>query len=585
MKGLLRFLSPYRKEFIIGPFFKLVEAILELLLPTVMALVINNGVTPRDPGYVLRMGLLMLGMAILGFCCSLVCQYCAARASQGFGTDLRNAFFSHALGFSHAELDRFGTGSLTTRLTNDINQLQVAVAMLIRLVVRAPFICVGAIVMAMILNPRLSLVLLCATPLFVAILYFVISRTSPLYRLGQKKLDRLSRTVGERLSGARVIRAFTREAHEEGRFDEANEDLAANSNRAARVSALLSPATGFIMNMAIVVILWAGGREVDTGSFSRGEIVAYINYVTQVLLALIVVSNLVILFTRAYAAAGRVAEVLGTEPSIKEPQHPALDAPRNAPSPNAPILEFRNVAFAYPGAANPSLEGISLSLARGESLGVIGATGSGKTSLVNLIGRFQDASSGSVLFEGRDVREWELSALRARVAYVPQESVLMTGTVADNLRMGRADASEGELEEACAIAQASGFVRDLPQGLSAPVSRGGRNFSGGQRQRLAIARALAAGPELLILDDSFSALDLLTEARLRAALRERRPSLSAIIISQRVASISGCDRIILMDDGRIVAEGRHGDLVADSPLYRHICLSQEFGTAGRGGRP
>lgn len=593
MRGLLRFLAPYKKQLVIGPFFKLLEAILELFLPTVMALVVNNGVAKGDGPYVVRMGLVMLGMSVLGFCCSLVCQWNAAHASQGFGTDLRASLFARISSFSYAELDSFGTQTLTTRLTNDVNQLQLAVAMLIRLVVRAPFICVGAIVMALILNARLSLILIAVTPFFALLIYFLIAKSSPLYRACQRKLDLLGSLVGENLSGVRVIRAFAKSAHERARFEKANDDLSATLARVTRLSALLSPATSFIVNAAIVAILWAGGLEIDAGGFSQGGLIAYINYVTQVLLALIVVSNLVVLFTKAFASAGRVAELLDTEPSItgSAPALPEVREASGAGPAARPLVEFREVSFAYYHTAERALEGIDLSMGEGESLGIIGATGSGKTSLVNLVGRFYEATEGRVLFLGRDVRDWPLEELRRQIGYVPQESLLFTGTVASNLRLGAEGASEEELREAARIAQAESFIEELPGGYESPVLRGGKNFSGGQRQRLAIARALAARPRLIILDDSTSALDFLTEANFRRALASRRPGLATIFISQRTSSIRDCDRIVVMDDGRIAAQGSHDELLASCGLYREICRAQDEkgkvadgGAASAGGR-
>jgi len=590
MRSLLVFLGPYKRQCVIGPFFKLLEAILELLLPTVMALVVNNGVARGDGAYVVRMGLVMLGMSVLGFCCSLVCQYNAARASQGFGTDLRASLFARISSFSYAELDAFGTQTLTTRLTNDVNQLQLAVAMLIRLVVRAPFICIGAIVMAMILNARLSLILIAVTPFFALLIYLLIAKSSPLYRACQGKLDALGTVVSENLSGVRVIRAFAKSSHERERFEKANDDLTATLTRVTRLSALLSPLTSFIVNMAIVAILWAGGRQINVGGFSQGGLIAYINYVTQVLLALIVVSNLVVLFTKAFASAGRVAELLNTEPSIVASAPSATVAPHaavgQATTVATALVQFEGVSFAYYHTADKALEDIDLSVGEGESLGVIGATGSGKTTLVNLVGRLYDATEGRVLFDGRELRDWPLVGLRRQIGYVPQESLLFTGTVASNLRLGNEAASDEELREAARIAQADSFIEELPGRYEAAVLRGGKNFSGGQRQRLAIARALAAAPRLLILDDSTSALDFLTEANFRRALADSRPGLATIFISQRVSSIRRCDRIAVMDDGRIAAQGRHEELLASCELYRSICQAQEEkdGAAG-GGTP
>lgn len=571
MKVLLKFLVPYKKECIIGPFFKLLEAILELLLPTVMVLVINNGVLQKDAAYVVNMGVVMILMSLLGFGCSLICQYSAAKASQGYGTDLRNALFTHISSFSYAELDYFGTSTLTNRLTSDINQLQLAVAMLIRLVVRAPFICIGAIVMAMLLNLRLSLILIAVTPLFIAALYFIISKTSPLYKLCQQKLDTLSTIVRENLAGVRVIRAFAKGQHETTRFNHANDNLTAASNHVARFSALLSPITSLIMNMAIVVILWTGSIQINVGSFTQGELIAYINYITQILLALIVVSNLIIIFTKAGASALRVSEVLNMHPSITN----SLDGISDLDTrPNVPLISFNNVSFSYSNTADKAVEDINFSINYGQTVGIIGATGSGKTTLVNLIGRFYEATNGCIKVNNHDIKNYSLATLRKLIGYVPQKSVLISGTISENLRLGNEDATDEAIKHACQISQADEFISSLPEGYHSCIARGGQNLSGGQKQRLAIARALVSQPKLLILDDSSSALDFATEAQLRKALKENLRSTSLIIISQRANSMRFCDKIFVMDDGKIVGNGTHDELIQNCSVYREIYHSQ-----------
>ena len=583
MKILLKFLVPYKKECIIGPFFKLLEAILELLLPTVMALVIDHGVLQKDSSYVLKMGLLMIVMSLVGFGCSLICQYNAAKASQGYGTDLRNALFTHISSFSYTELDYFGPSTLTTRLTNDINQLQLGVAMLIRLVVRAPFICIGAIIMAMILNFKLSLILIGTAPLFIAVLYFIISKTSPLYKLSQQKLDHLSTIVRENLGGVRVIRAFAKEPHETVRFTAANDDLTATSNLAAKFSALLSPMTSLIMNLTIVVILWAGGIQINVGRFTQGEMIAYINYITQILLALIVLSNLIILFTKAYTSGIRVAEVLNTTSSIKNTEgtlstlgisDPLKGSNHLSSLHNSPILEFDDVSFSYYQTSDNAIENISFSVRRGEMVGIIGATGSGKSTLVNLIGRFYDITSGCIKVNECDIKNYSLNALRKLMGYVPQKSILISGTIAENLKLGHPNATDEAMKRAAKIAQADEFITSLKEGYHTNVVRGGGNFSGGQKQRLAIARALISNPSLLILDDSSSALDFATEAKLREALKENSADMSVMIISQRASSIRHCSQIFVMDDGKIVGSGTHDTLITNCMVYREICLSQ-----------
>lgn len=572
MTRLIAFLKPYRKECIIGPIFKLLEAILELLLPTLMALVINHGVAQRDLPYVLKMGGLMLFMALAGFGSSLICQYYAARASQGFGTTLRNAMFEQINRLSYAEIDRFGTASLINRITNDVNQLQLAVAMLIRLVIRAPFICAGALVMAMILDIQLSLVLLAAAPIFAAILYVIIRLASPLYRRYQEQLDRLGRLLGENLAGVRVIRAFARTGAEQERFATANDDLTGTALRVARISALLSPLTSLVMNAAIIAILWVGGIHINAGRLAQGEIIAFVNYITQMLLALIVVSNLVILFTKAFASAGRVEAVLAATPDIADPPSGRTAAP--GPRPDAPFIEFDRVSFGYSRGGDQALTDISLVIRRGETVGVIGGTGSGKSTLVNLLPRFYEVTAGAIRIAGVDVRDYPLRRLREQIGVVPQQAVLFSGTVAENIRWGKSGASDAEVAEAARIAQADEFIARLPGGYDARVERGGRNFSGGQKQRLTIARALVGRPAILILDDSASALDFATDAALRRAIKGASGGTTVFLVSQRASTIRQADRIIVLDDGRIVGQGSHQELLKQCQIYREICLSQ-----------
>ncbi|MFM9330033.1 ABC transporter ATP-binding protein [Paenibacillus mesotrionivorans] len=595
MFKLVGFLKPFRKETIAGPFFKLLEAILELLLPTVVALIVNNGIGRGDKTYVLQMGLLMIGMAILGYGCSLVCQHYAARASQGFGTNLRNALFKHISSLSYTELDRFGTPSLINRLTSDVNQLQLAVAMLIRLVIRAPFICVGAIIMAMILDLKLSLILLVAAPIIGVILYFIISRTAPLYRRYQGKLDRMGSVLSENLTGVRVIRAFAKGRAEQKRFKETSEDLTGTAIHVGRIAALLNPATSLVVNGAIILILWAGGLHIDSGSLSQGEIIAFINYVTQILLALIVVSNLVIIFTKAASSGARVSEVLATEPSIADGKRIAgaparvesskgtstlpADGAQSSVTPvsNQPAIAFESVSFGYSATGELALDDISLSIAKGETIGIIGGTGSGKSTLVNLIPRFYDAVKGSIRVNGIDVKDYQLQELRRLIGVVPQKAMLFTGTVAENIRWGNPGATAEEVAEAAQTAQAAEFITKLPEGYNTVLVRGGLNLSGGQKQRLTIARALASKPEILILDDSASALDYATDAALRKGLRETAGDKTLLIVSQRVSSVRHADRILVLDDGKIAGLGTHEELLETCQVYQEVCQSQLSG--------
>ncbi|GIP56055.1 ABC transporter ATP-binding protein [Paenibacillus vini] len=572
MFRLAIYLKAYKKESILGPLFKLLEAILELLLPTIVALIVNHGIGNRDTSYVMKMGGLMVIMSLLGFGSSLICQHYAARASQGFGTTLRNKLFKHVSTLSFAELDRFGTPSLINRITNDVNQMQVAVAMLIRLVIRAPFICIGAIIMAMLLDFRLSLVLIAAAPVFAVILYLIITKSAPLYRLYQKKLDKVALVLSENLSGVRVIRAFAKRQAEKKRFREASDDITATAIRVGRVSALLSPVTTLVVNAAIIAVLWVGGIHIHAGTLSSGEIIAFINYATQILLALIVVSNLIILFTKAASSAARINEVLDTTASVTNPEHPLNLS--QASKPEIPAIVFDHVTFGYNATGDPALKDVSVSILRGETVGIIGGTGSGKSTFVNLIPRFYDVMSGEVQIDGVNVKDYDLSDLRSKIGVVPQKALLFSGTIADNIRMGAEHASEDQVKRAAAVAQADEFIAKLPDGYGTLVSRGGINLSGGQKQRLTIARAVAANPEILILDDASSALDFATDAALRRSLKEYSLGMTVLLVSQRVSTIRQADHIIVLEDGRIAGIGTHEQLRQDCEAYREICASQ-----------
>jgi ATP-binding cassette, subfamily B, multidrug efflux pump len=583
---LIPFLKPFKKECIVGPFFKLLEAILELLLPTIVALIVNRGILEGDTGYVLRMGTLMLGMSVLGFACSMICQYYAARASQGFGTNLRNAMFKHISSLSYAELDRFGTPSLINRVTNDVNQLQLAVAMLIRLVIRAPFICIGAIIMAMILDFKLSLVLLAAAPVIGIILYFIISRSAPLYRYYQGSMDRLAQVLSENLTGVRVIRAFAKSREEKRRFREASGEITGTAVRVGRIAALLNPATSLIVNGAIIAILYVGGIHIDHGTLSQGEIIAFINYVTQILLALIVVSNLVIIFTKAASSAARVSEVLAAQPSITDADVSVLQEVASAAEVSGenggsgsgtPAIAFDHVSFGYSETGDLALSDISVSIMPGETVGIIGGTGSGKSTFINMIPRFYDVFRGEVRVDGVNVAHYTLNALRQKIAVVPQKAELFTGTIAENIRWGNQSATDAEVARAAAVAQAEEFIGRLPDGMNTMVSRGGLNLSGGQKQRLTIARAIAADPEILILDDSASALDYATDAALRKAIRELGGSKTVLIVSQRVSTVRYADKIIVLDDGKIAGVGTHDELLESCGVYREVFQSQISG--------
>lgn len=569
MLKLARFLKRYRKQVIIGPIFKLIEAIFELIVPVLTARMIDNGVRTGNVSYIWHMGGLMLLLGATGLCSALVCQKLASIASQGFGTVVRSEMYRHINTFSHAEIDRFSTPSLITRITNDVNQLQYAVAMLIRLVIRAPFLAIGAIVMAALIDLPLALVFPIATPLIVLILYIIMSRSVPYFRVMQKKLDRISLISREGLSGVRVIRAFSKQESEQQRFEEAADNQTETAIRVGRLSALLNPLTYAVMNFAIIAIIWFGGVRVDSGSLTQGEVIAFINYMTQTLLALIVVANLVVTFTKASASAARVNEVFDTVTSVPETNTEPVVKQAGVPK-----IEFQDVSFSYNGTDKYAVSGLNFHIMPGETVGIIGGTGSGKTTLISLIPRFYDVTKGRILIDGVDVRNYSFGELRSEIGLVPQEAVLFSGTIESNLRWAKKDATAEEMERALQIAQAYDFVFALPNGIKTPVNQGGKNFSGGQKQRLTIARALVGNPKILILDDSASALDFATDAALRKSIRNETTGMTVLIVSQRVSAIRHADKIIVLDDGAVAGIGTHEQLMETCEVYQEICLSQ-----------
>ncbi|MCI9626736.1 MAG: ABC transporter ATP-binding protein [Clostridia bacterium] len=571
MRKLVRFLKGYKKQVFFGPLFKLAEAVLELIVPLVMVRIIDIGIANQDKLYVLRMGGLLLLIAAVSLSCALVCQYFASIASQGVGTDIRNSLFQKINRFSHRELDKFGTPSLITRLTGDVNQLQLAVAMLIRLVIRAPFLAVGSVVMAMFIDLKLSVVFMIVMPLIAFVLYLIMSRSIPFFRTIQRKLDRISLIVRENLEGARVIRAFSKQQHEAARFSGASDELTQTAVGVGRLSALLNPLTYAIMNFAIIVIIWCGGLQVNTGALTQGEIIAFINYMTQVLLALVVVANLVVTFTKASASASRVNEIFETEVSVADT---AATPVFISPAPNMPLLEFKQVSFSYHDNEEYALQDVSLQIYAGETIGIIGGTGSGKSTLVQLIPRFYDVSKGELLLHGVPLQSYPLSQLRAMIGMAPQKASVVSGTIAANLRWGDQSADDNALWDALRTAQAAEFVQSKPGGLQAEIRQGGQNLSGGQKQRLTIARALVGKPDILILDDSSSALDYATDAALRQAIRRDIVGATVFLVSQRVSSIRHADKIVVLDDGCVAGVGKHDDLLRTCEVYREICLSQ-----------
>lgn len=569
MRKLARYLKPYWLQCTLGPFCKLMEAILELILPTIMAYMINDGVVKHDFQVVIRLGGLMIVMVIVGFCFSMVCQYSAALASQGFGTDMRNRLYAHIQTFSYHDIDHFTTSSLVNRLGNDVNQLQLAVAMLIRLVIRAPFIIIGAIVMAMFLDLRLSFILIAAVPFISLILFLFIRFSTPLYRQYQRKLDQFSSVLQDTFAGIRVIRAFVSQRREKKRVERNIDDLQEQMMRIARLSALLNPLTAFVINMAVIIILYQGVWQIQEGTIAPGVIVAFINYASSILTALVALSNLIVIFTKAAASAQRVNEVLDYEATMEDGNDIiSYDTPEEA-------LCFENVRFSY-GEGEAALSDLNFVIHTGETIGIIGGTGSGKTTLIHLISRFYDAQAGTVYLYGQDIRTIKHEEICKEIVSVPQINELFYGTIRDNICFGYTYVSDEEIWKALEDAQAADFVKNLKNGLDAKVERGGANFSGGQRQRLCIARALLRKPSILILDDSCSALDFKTDASLRKALREHYENATKIIVSQRVSTLLNSDRILVLQDGKIVGSGVHEDLYDICDVYRDLCKTQKI---------
>lgn len=569
MRKLVKYLKKYKKNVILGPIFKLTEAVFELIVPLVMAQIIDVGIANKDSGYIWKMGgvLVLLGVCGLGF--ALICQYVASVASQGFGTELRRELYHHINTLSHKEVDEFGTPSLITRLTSDINQLQVAVAMLIRLVVRAPFLVIGSTIMAFMIDAKLALIFVLVIPLVAIVMWLVTTRTIPFFKSIQKKLDKTSLITRENLVGARAVRAFSKQEYEQERFKDNAEDIEKAAVRAGKISALLSPVNAIILNLAIVAIIWFGGLSVNIGDLTQGQVIALVNYMNQILLALVVVANLVVIFTKSAACAARVNEVLDTKPSIE-----GKETTKGNVDPSAPAVRFDKVSFSYHDNSEYALEDISFTAGKGQTIGIIGGTGSGKSTLVNLIPRFYDTSKGAVSVCGTDVRNYNLGDLRKKIAVVPQKAVLFSGTIRENMKWGGDNITDEQIWRALKISQAYEFVERLDKGLDHEILQGGKNLSGGQKQRLTIARAIAADPEILILDDSASALDFATDAKLRTAIKENCTNMTVFLISQRANTVKNADRIIVLDDGKMVGTGTHKELLQTCTDYCQICLTQ-----------
>lgn len=573
----------YRKWFVIGPVFKLTEAIFELLIPTLMVYVIDRGVTGRDGAYVLRMMPLMIGIAVLGYLSALVCQYVASLSSQGFGTELRNRLFRRMLELSQKDADRLGASAMVNRVTNDVNILQQAAAMLIRLAIRAPFICIGSLIMAAMLNLKLTLIILCALPLLIAAVALVMKLSVPLFGKVQKRLDNIAVISRENMSGARVIRAFSRSENEKKRFGDESKEYYKAVVRVNRISAMLNPLTTLIMNVAVIAVLWFGGRMIDSGDMTGGRIIAFVNYISYMVTALLVLANLVNLFTKAAASAKRVNEIFALPAGGGSGSAAAPDGDNTAQD-AAPVFELVNASLKYSGGDDvpAALEGANLAVFPGEVLGIVGITGSGKTSLVSLLTGLYACTGGEVRIKGINIHEWDKKELSRTVRIASQQSTLFSGSVAENIRAGDPSVTDDEIREALRIAQAEEFV-DEKGGIEARVERGGANFSGGQRQRLSVARALVKRPEVLILDDSFSALDNATASSMLGAIRDSGIK-TLVIVSQRAGSVRHADRILVLDDGKCAGLGSHEELLETSGLYAEICrLSGEAEDNGQAG--
>lgn len=568
VRRLLPYMKGYWKECILGPIFKLLEAIFELIVPLVTAKMIDVGIANRDTGYIWKMGGAMFLLAACGLIFALICQYYASKCAYGFGTALRRALYRHVNTLSHSAVDRIGTASLITRITSDSNTVQSGLNMMIRLATRCPFLIIGAAIMAMRIDLKLSIIFLIAIPIIGVLLYSVTCWTIPRYGENQGKLDNIARHTRENLDGVRVIRAFSRQDEEIESYRNDCDVFAKRSIAVGRVGAILNPASFFIMNMGIVAVLWFGGIRVDTGHLTQGELTAFVNYMTQIALSMVRMAELLISFNKAAASAKRISDVLAEEPEITDGEK-SLTVQEQAP-----VLAFDHVTFAYPDGGEAAIHDISFSLRAGETLGIIGGTGSGKSTIANLIPRFYDTTEGTVRIYGEDVRSYTLDSLRQIIGVVPQKASLVSGTIAENLRWGDAAADDAELEHACKIAQAWEFVSQTSRGLETKVTQGGRSLSGGQKQRLTIARALVGHPKLLILDDSMSALDYATDLELRRQLAAEMGDVTKIMISQRATSIQHADHILVMDDGKCVGYGTHDELLVQCPVYADIYHTQ-----------
>lgn len=568
MGKLIPYLKNYKKESVIGPLFKLLEAVFELIVPLITARIIDVGIQKGDIGYIWKMAAILVAFGVLGLVCSLMAQYFAAKAAVGFGTELRHDLFCHIEQLSYAAVDQAGSATLVVRMTSDINQVQAGVNLVLRLFLRSPFIVVGAMIMAFTINVKMALIFVITVPLLALVIYSIMILTIPLYKKVQKALDQVLVSTRENLAGIRVIRAFCTQGKEAGEFAAKSESLMKLQFLTGRISALLNPVTYTIVNAGIIAVVWYGGGQVYEGALTQGEVIALVNYMSQILLALVALANLIISFTKAMASAARLNEVFALKSELKDGNE------EQSAKTEAPKVRMEHVTFCYPGSREAALEDISFTAKRGETIGIIGGTGSGKTTLVNLIPRFYDATEGKVEIDGTDISDYKIEHLRDRIGVVPQKAVLFSGTIRSNLQMGNEQASEQEMYRALEIAQALDFVEEKPGKLNASVSEGGKNLSGGQRQRLTIARALIKEPQILILDDSASALDFATDAALRKALIQNTEHMTVFLVSQRASSVMHADKILVLDDGKMVGYGTHETLLKTCGVYQEICRSQ-----------
>ena len=575
MKNFKKYFKSYIKEIIFGPTFKLIETITELIIPILIASMIDVGVANHDTKYILTYGAIVVGLNVIGIVVSIISQKLAARAAVGIGASMRSDLYKKINTFSHAELDKYSTATINNRITHDVTRIQQAISMAIRMVMRTPFLLIGSMIMAMTIDMKLSLIFLVAAPLITGVVILILKATVPLYDRTQKNLDTVSNITRENLQGARVIRSFNKQDYEESRFEVATEKLSKSSIKVSAVSSLLNPLTATIINFSIVAVLWFGGIQVNIGVLTQGQIIAFINYLTQISTALIALANIIVALIKAINCGKRVNEVFNTTPTISSPQEVSGVITEDDTIANSEYeVEFKNVSFAYPNMAKNAINNLNLKVKKGETIGIIGGTGSGKSTLVNLLPRFYDTTKGNIFIKGKNVKDYNLIALRGLMGMVPQKSVLFSGTLRENMQWRKPNATDDEIWRAIKTAQAEEFVKELDNRLDYKVQAGGKNFSGGQRQRLTIARAFVGNPEILILDDSASALDFQTDANLRHAIKTDAKNATVFLVSQRVNTIRNSDQIVVLDKGNVVGIGKHKDLMETCEVYKEIYDSQ-----------